>query len=121
MPLGYSEDAETGTVILTVNGPLCGADYAAVMAPMAAFIQRCGTIKVIEVIESFAGFEETVSSPDDPSARALLDRITHVALVSDIGWFCPILSDSPISRTRRMRNFRLSEVEAARQWLADPD
>lgn len=119
MPLHYAEDATTCTVVLTVTGPLSSVDYAAVVSPMAEFVNRCGTIKVIEVIESFAGFEDEVTPPDDPGTQTLLDKITHVALVSDIGWFCPILSGGPVSRNRQIRNFSLADLNVARQWLAD--
>ncbi len=121
MPIHYAEDAASGTAILTLRGPLGWADYAALCAPMMVLRDRCGTLKVIEVIESFAGFEDGLGGRIEtacarPRAKALLAAVTHVAIVSDIGWFCPVLSVS-LSRGFALRSFALADLDSARAWM----
>ena len=95
MPLLYQEMPEEKTVRMVIRGSLKRRDYEAVMAPMARFIAQCGTIRVQEVVESFTGFEEPIEAQPDPDTFELMSRIRRVALVSDIGWKCPILSAMP--------------------------
>ncbi|MEN9061682.1 STAS/SEC14 domain-containing protein [Ponticoccus litoralis] len=121
MPIHYAEDAAPGTAILTLRGPLGWADYAALCAPLTALRDRCGPLRVIEVIESFAGFEDGLgerieTACDRGEAQALLAAISHVAIVSDIGWFCPVLSVS-LSRGFALRSFALADLDSARAWM----
>lgn len=121
MPIHYAEDVASGTAILTLRGPLSWTDYAAALGPMIALRDRCGTLKVIEVVESFAGFEQELEEQAEVAAatreaQALMEAITHVAIVSDIGWFCPILSAST-ARGFALRNFALADLDGARAWM----
>lgn len=121
MPIHYAEDAASATAILTLRGPLGWADYAALCAPMMALRDRCGPLKVIEVIESFAGFEDGLEDWIETAcaqggAQGFLADLTHVAIVSDIGWFCPVLSVS-LSRGFALRSFALADFDSARAWM----
>ncbi|ETA49306.1 STAS/SEC14 domain-containing protein [Ponticoccus alexandrii] len=121
MPIHYAEDAGSGTAILTLRGPLGWADYEALCAPMMALRDRCGSLKVIEVIESFAGFEDGLGDRIETActqggAQGFLADLTHVAIVSDIGWFCPVLSVS-LSRGFALRSFALADFDSARAWM----
>ncbi len=117
MPLAYKEMPEICTVELTIRGQLSQVDYLAVMVPMGAFIETCGEINVIEVVENFSGFLEAPDVPHLPVDPTLLARIQRVALVSDIGWFCPILSNVPSSVVSEIRSFSLKERDAALAWV----
>jgi hypothetical protein len=117
MPLLYQEMPEEKTIRMVIRGSLNRRDYEAVMAPMARFIARCGTIRVLEVVESFTGFEEPIEAQPDPNTFELMSRIRRVALVSDIGWKCPILSAMPEALGIVTRSFSLHEQDAAREWL----
>ena len=116
MPLHYTDDKATCVIELTVRGLLCEADYKTVLPEMAGMIERCGTVGIVEVVESFAGFldGEAISIP---VADAVMARISRVALVSDIGWVCPVLSAAPPSVTTSIRSFPLEAIEEARSWV----
>ncbi|WP_425071211.1 STAS/SEC14 domain-containing protein [Sagittula sp. S175] len=117
MPLFYSEDDTDGVVELTIRGMLSRADYAAVLPHMAALMARHDRVGVVEVVESFAGFEDgDIELGVDPAA---LKGVGRVALVSDIGWFCPILSKAPGMAGIQVRSYRLEDLDAARAWVRE--
>lgn len=117
MPLFYHADPATRVVELTVRGMLSVQDYHDMAERFAGFVAAHGPVGVVEVIESFAGFTETVEMAMPPS---LLAGIARVALVSDIGWFCPILSGVRSRSGMEIRSFPLAEVAAARDWARGP-
>lgn len=116
LPIVYKEITQDCLAVLTIRGQLRAADYAAVLPLMTRLIDRCGNIKVIEVVESFAGFTDDIP-PAGPDVQALMRKISHVALVSNIGWYCPILSDQPAEATIKIRSFSLSDLDLAYQWV----
>lgn len=116
MPLSYREIPETCTVELTIRGDLSQVDYAAIMVPMGAFIETCGQINVVEIVECFTGFLEAPDIPQLPVDPGVLSKVARVALVSDIGWFCPILSNVPSDVISDIKSFTLADRETAVAW-----
>ncbi len=119
MPMAYAEFPERRTIELTVRGALCRGDYTSIMMPMAGFIESQGRIQVIEIIDSFAGFEEQIVTEPGPEDGGLLAQIDRVAIVSDIGWYCPIISAAPSTLGIRMKSFKRVELEEARRWVLE--
>ncbi|WP_136439716.1 STAS/SEC14 domain-containing protein [Pacificoceanicola onchidii] len=119
MPLTVESKPDQGTIELTIRGALELQDYVGALPSMSALVAQCGQIGVLEIVESFSGLVGDFPEENDEATMALLSRISRVALVSDIGWFCPILSNAPHAAGMTLRSFPLSELEAARKWVAE--
>lgn len=121
MPLTYVEHPETRTVEFTVDGFLSRADYDAVIPAMQAFIDTHGTVRMIEVVKSFGGFDPSVILPGMAFDLRNMHHISHVAVVTDIGWISPFIVAASAVTPIRMRSFAMDQIDAARDWVANPD
>lgn len=119
MPLTITARPDTCTLELTIRGTLAATDYAGAMQPLAEMIEACGQVSVVEIVESFSGFVGEFPEAMDEATQALLRKIRRVALVSDFGWSCPILSNAPLSGSMQIKSFELKETQAARNWVGD--
>ena len=117
MTIQYSEDPETRTVELTVADRITHEDYDAVADRLQAFIDTHGTIRLIEVIETLEGFDPAMIWPGIKFDMKNLRHISHVAVVSDIGWIGPVSKAAGAVLTTKLRTFDLADVEAARKWI----
>lgn len=118
MTIQYSENPETKTVEITVADKITHEDYDAVVERMQAFIDTHGTVKLIEVIETFKGFDPSVIWPGIKFDIKNLRHISHVAVVSDIGWIGPLSKAAGAVLTTKLRTFDIAELDAARDWIA---
>lgn len=121
MPITYVEHPETKSVEFTVEGHMSREDYDKVIEPMQAFIDTHGTIRMIEVVKSFTGFDPSVLLPGIQFDLRNMRHISHVAVVSDIGWFSPFIRAASAVTPLQIRSFSMDEIDAARAWIADPD
>ncbi|WP_306152770.1 STAS/SEC14 domain-containing protein [Roseovarius sp. MMSF_3281] len=117
MTIQYSEDPETRTVEIIVADRITQEDYDAVAERMQTFIDTHGTIRLIEVIENFQGFDPTMIWSGIKFDMKNLRHISHVAVVSDIGWIGPLSKAAGALLTTKLRTFDTAEVEAAREWI----
>ncbi|WGW05364.1 SpoIIAA family protein [Tropicibacter oceani] len=118
--MAFAANTETRTAELTIRGQLTFEDYANIMGPMCDLIDTCGEISVIEVVESFSGFVGEFPEGEDEGVTRMLRRVARVALVSDIGWYCPILSSAAPVGGMKIRSFLLGDLDTARDWVACP-
>lgn len=117
MTVAYTENDTTRVAEITVSGRITQLDYEAATTPLQAFIDRHGTIKLIEILESFDGFEGSVIWQGIKFDVKNLSHISHVAVVSDIGWVEPLSKAAGAFMSTQLRTFDLGEVAAARAWL----
>lgn len=117
MTVQYSEDADEKIVELTVSGRVTREDYDAVIDRMQGFIDAHGTVKLIEVIESLEGFDPAVIWPGIKFDFKNLRHISHVAVVSDIGWIGPLSKAAGALIATKLRTYDAGELEAAREWI----
>ncbi|CUX79746.1 MAG: SpoIIAA-like protein [Roseibaca calidilacus] len=118
MTIEYREDDATRTAEVLVRGKITMEDYTAAVEPMQAFIDRHGTVKFIEVIESFSGFDPAVLWPGIKFDWRNISQISHVAVVSDLGWVGPLSKAAGALISSQVRFFQLDELNAARAWIA---
>jgi hypothetical protein len=118
MSISYSENDDTKVAKIVVSGRITRADYDEAVVPLQAFIDRHGTVKLIEVIESFDGFEPSMLWPGIKFDFKNIRHFSHVAVVSDIGWIGPLSKAAGALLTTQLRTFDLAELDAAEAWLA---
>lgn len=116
MSLSYHEDPATKTVEFTVRGKLTKEDYERVVTPMQAFIDAHGQVRVVEIVESFSGFDPAVLIPGIKFDLKNLSHISRAAIVSDIGWFSPLVRAASALTAIEMRMFEMDQLDEARDW-----
>lgn len=123
MTVTYNEDPTTRVVELTVSGRITRDDYDSVIDRIQTFIDAHDTIKLIEIIESFEGFEPSVIWPGIKFDVKNVRHISHVAVVSDIGWIGPLSKAAGALVSTKLRTFDRDQLDAARAWITqtDPD
>ncbi|MDA7426276.1 SpoIIAA family protein [Thalassococcus lentus] len=117
MTVRYTENEETGVVEIHLDGRVTVDDFEAIIKPLQSFIDSQGDIKVIEVIESFDGFDKSILMPGIRFDLRNMSHVSHVAIVSDIGWISPMSKAIGALLPTRLRTFALGELDDARQWV----
>lgn len=118
MGLSYSENDVTSVCEIVVDGKVTREDYERVVPKVQAFIDRNGTIGVVEVIRDFDGFDPSILLPGLKFDLKNLSHVSHVAVVTDKAWMSPLVKAAAAVTPINMRIFPLSELEAAREWVA---
>ena len=121
MTVTYVEDDTTKTAEITASGHLTREDYEKVIPQMQAFIDRHGTIKFVEILESFKGFDPTLLWSGIKFDMRNIQHISHVAIVSDVGWISPFSTAAGAFLSTKLRTFSMAEVDAARAWVKSPE
>lgn len=121
MTILYAEDDATQLAEMTVRGTITHDDYVAAVTPLQSFIDRHGTIRFIEVIESFAGFDPSILLPGLRFDWQNIRHISHVAVVSDLGWISPLTRAAGAFLSCKVRFFPLADIDAARDWARSAD
>ncbi len=101
-----------------MSGKISREDYDTAVAPMQAFIDRHGTVKFIEVVESFKGFDPSILWPGLKFDWQNIQHISHVAVVTDIGWMGPMSKAAGALISTKLRVFDMDDLNAARDWIA---
>jgi SpoIIAA-like len=117
MSITYTEDAATKTFEITMKGRVTRADYDSIVDRLQAFIDRHGTVRMVEIIESFGGFDPSVLYQGTKFDFKNIRHISHVALVTDIGWLTPLAKATGALTSTTLRTFDMDQIEAARDWI----
>ena len=117
MTVTYTEIPEKKRVEFTVSGHISKADYEKIARPMEAFIEAHGKVQMIEVVDHFSGFDPSILLPGIKFDFKAVPHISHIALVTDIGWISPIARAVGALLPSRLRVFERDDLEAARAWL----
>ena len=121
MTLSYTECDTSKVAEIIISNHITWTDYEPVVRKMQAFIDRNGTVKLIEIVESFSGFDPSVILPGLQFDWRNIAHISHVAVVSDIGWVAPLSKAAGALLPTKLRTFDLRHLEEARIWIADAD
>ncbi len=117
MTVTYTEIPEKKRVEFTVGGHISHDDYISVVEPMEKFIEAHGKVQMIEVVESFSGFDPSVLLPGIQFDFKAIPHISHIAIVTDIGWISPISRAVGALLPSRLRVFARDQLDDARAWL----
>jgi len=121
MPVVYKEDAVSKTIELVVNGKVTQQDWEDVVPKFEKFLDQHGTIRLIEIIESLKGFDPVLIWEGIKLDIKVIPKISHCAVVSDIGWISPVSKAAGMFMPTKMRTFDLAQVDDARAWIASPE
>lgn len=119
MTISYTECDTSKVAEIVVSGHITWADYEKVITRMQAFIDRHDRVKLVEIVESFSGFDPSVIVPGIKFDWKNIQHISHVAVVTDIGWMGPLSKAAGALVSTKLRTFDLAHLEEARVWIAD--
>ena len=121
MSVHYSENPDTRSIEITVNGRVTREDWDTVAPKFEAFMNTHGTIRLIEVVEALDGFEAGMIWDGIKFDFKAVPHISHCAVVTDIAWMSPLTRAAGAVMPMKMRVFPLAEVQEARDWLRNAD
>ena len=116
MTISYTDCDTSKVAEIVVSGRITWDDYKEVVDKMQAFIDRNETVKLVEIVESFAGFDPSVILPGIKFDWKNIQHISHVAVVTDIGWMGPMSKAAGALISTKLRTFDLEHLEEARAW-----
>ncbi|MBF9029532.1 hypothetical protein HKCCE3408_03910 [Rhodobacterales bacterium HKCCE3408] len=117
MPVTLTTDDATKIAELTVDGRVTEDDWQSVMPRFEAFLEQHGTIRLLEIVLSFEGFDPGLIWKGTRFDMKAIPHISHCAFVSDIGWMSPLARAAGAVTPMQVRTFGTDEVAAARDWL----
>ncbi len=117
----YTEDDTDPIVELRIVGRVTQHDMDEILPKLEAFIAKHGTIRLVEVIEKFDGFDPTTVLDGLKFDLNHLTDVTHAAVVSDIGWIGVMTRAASMVMPISLRVFTMDELQEARDWARDVD
>lgn len=121
MTVSYTENLDQKTVELMVSGKITQEDFDQISGQLDEFIQTCGTVKLLEVVTDFTGFEVSMLWDGMKYDIKNLKHISHCAVVTDIGWISPLSKAAGAFVSTKLRTFDAGQIDDARAWLQNPD
>jgi len=118
MTIAYHEDDATRVAEIRVGGKITAEDYDRAVMPLQDFIDRHGTVKLLEVIDSFGGYDPSIIWEGLKFDFRNVRHISHVAVVSDIGWIGPLSKAAGALLPTKLRTFGMQDLAEARDWIA---
>lgn len=117
MTMTYIEHPDDAIVEIRLDGRVTREDYDAIIDKLQAFIDAQGTIKLIEIVDSFTGFDPSTIWSGLKFDIRNIRHVSHVAVVSDIGWMGPAAKAAGAVITSDVRTFDMDELDEAWAWL----
>lgn len=124
MSVTYSENADLKTIELRIDGPVTGEDFETLLPKMQAFIETHEKIRLIEIIDSLElpGFETLGMIWEGIKFDIYaIPRISHCAVVSDIGWMSPWSKAAGAMVSTKLRTFSMDQLDEARDWASSAE
>lgn len=121
MTITLSEHPKEGFIEIGVSGRVTEAEMNAALPQIERFIEEHGTIRIVEVIAGFDGFDLGAVRPGIAFDFKHLRHITHAAVVCDKGWMGPVSRLVGAILPVQVRTFSSHDRDAARAWAANPE
>jgi hypothetical protein len=116
----YTEHDTLPVAELRVIGRVTDHDMDEIIPKLEAFIDKHGTVRILEVIERFDGFDPATVLDGMKFDLQHLSDVTHAAVVSDIPWVSFVTSAAAMVMPLTIRVFAMSDLDAARAWIENP-
>ncbi len=115
--IDYRDDAEAGIAEIVIDGPISRADFDDVSARLAALIERCGRIRLLEDIRRIGRIDPSVIPADVRFSFRHMKDFSHCAIVGERKWLEWLArAINPLVRCE-IRYFDHADIEDARRWL----
>ncbi|MEO1238435.1 MAG: STAS/SEC14 domain-containing protein [Pseudomonadota bacterium] len=121
MPLTMRAAQRESWAEITVSGRVVQADVRSLLPDLRQAADRYDTLRVVEVIAGFQGYEFGSIWPLFERDIDLLSKVTHAAVVCDFGWTGPLTRAAGLVGPITYRSFLTHDRDAARTWIAHPD
>ena len=119
MTLEYTEFPDERLIEIRVAGRLTREDYDSVIGRAQSFIDTHGTIRIVEIIERFEGFDLSTLWDGMKFDFRNIRHVSHVAVVSDTGWISPVSKAAGAFVSTKLRTFDMAHLEDARRWVRE--
>jgi len=116
--MDYKECPEQQLVELRISQKVTEHDFDIIAPKLEAFTAQHGRIKFLEVIENFEGMAAGLIFKGIRFDIKHLKHISHVAVVSDIGWMSPLSKAAGALVSTKFRTFSMDQLGEARHWLS---
>ena len=117
MTMTYAEYPDDSIVEVRLDGHVTREDYEAIIDKIQTFIDTHGTIRLIEIIDSFTGFDPSTIWSGLKFDFRNIRHVSHIAVVADIGWMGPAAKAAGAVITSDVRTFDMDELDDAWAWL----
>ncbi len=115
-------DVPEGVTGIRVSGRLSGEELRAIKPAIAEQLKSGKEIRIVEVIEDYAGFGPGGLMEDLKLGLGTVlphhSSFTRIAIVTDSDWITHTLHALAWIVPGEMRVFRLDEIDVAKQWAA---
>ncbi len=119
--LDITMDLEAGFLELTIDGQIGDIDYQRAVDAVNLLLKQHKKIDVVEVVKDIGWIDPSVWFKDLAFHLTHHNFMRHVAIVSDKGWVGPLANLVAPLYPAVIRNFRMAEIDAARQWARAAD
>ena len=116
--IDYRDDPETGIAEIVVDGPITRADFDDVSARLAALIERCGRVRILEDIRRIGQIEPSVIPADVSFSFRHMKDFSHCAVVGERKWLEWLARAIDPLVNCEIRYFDRADIEEARAWLS---
>lgn len=117
----YTEHAKLPVCEIRVVGRVTEHDMDEIVPKLEAFIDKHGTIRLIEIIERFEGFDPTTVFDGMKFDIKHISDVTHAAIVSDMPWVGFMTRAAAMMMPITVKMFTMNELDQARAWIEKPD
>ncbi len=118
--IAYKNNPNNNIVEIIIEGKITEADFAQVVSQLKADIAKHGKLRVLEEIRHFEGIDPLALWQDLRFGFTHLNDFTDAALVADASWIRTLTDIFDRVLSVKVKTFEPSQIEAARNWLANP-
>ena len=117
MTIDYKEHTEDNIVELSISGKLTKQEYESVTSQLEAFIDKHGTVKILEVVHDFDGVDSSILWQGIKFDVNHWKNFSHCAVVTDEKWVSPFTNFVDKLSALKIKSYPMSDLEQARHWL----
>lgn len=120
MSCKYSEHDNLPVAEIRIDGRVTEHDMDEILPKMEALIEKHGSIRLIEIIDRFEGFDPTTVLDGMKFDLKHLRDVSHAAVVSDIPWIGFVTQATAMVMPITVRAFGMDQLAEARAWIDNP-
>lgn len=117
--LEYRNNPDNNIIEITIEGKITEVDFDQLIPKAQADFKKHGKLRILEEVRSFEGIDPMALWKDFKFGLPHINDITHVAIVTDTKWMRTYSTAVDSILAAEVRAFELSEIEVAREWLAN--